>query len=190
MHSSRVGPLPGARAQGRADAFGDRQHVVAVHLFAGEAGTHRFLRQGRRAALDAPRHRDRPLVVVDHEEHRQLPGARHVQRLEEIALAGGAVAAGGHRHPVFAADAERRGDPAGMQGLGGDRHANGKVLRRQRFGVVAAALVAAPVEEDVLHAHAAHQLHGGIAVIRHQHVLGAHLAADGHSDGFLAEVGA
>ena len=74
-----------------------------------------------------------------------------------------------------------------MQGLGGDRHTNGKVLRRQRFGVVAAALVATPVEEDVLHAHTAHQLHGGIAVIGHQHVFGAHLAADGHADGFLAE---
>ncbi len=36
-------PLALARAlQGRADAFGDRQHVVAVHLFAGEAGTHRL----------------------------------------------------------------------------------------------------------------------------------------------------
>ncbi|MNQ88040.1 hypothetical protein D3C85_1032890 [compost metagenome] len=165
----------------------DGEHVVAVHLLAMEAGANRLLRQGRGACLDAPRHRDGPLVVVHHEHHRQLPGTGHVEGLEEVALAGGAVAAGSHHRTVLAADLDRRGDPAGVQGLGGDGHADGEVFPRTRVEEVAAALVAAPVKEDLLHAHAAHQLHGGVAVIGHQHVLGLHQAADGNAYGFLAQ---
>ncbi|MDT4824203.1 hypothetical protein FQZ97_574470 [compost metagenome] len=152
-----------------------------------EAGANRLLRQGRGAALDAPGHRDGPLVVVHHEDHRQLPGAGHVEGFEEVALAGGAVAAGGHHRAVLAADLDRRGDPAGVQGLGGDGYADGEVFLRARVLEIAAAFVAAPVEEDFLHAHTAHQLHGGVAVVGHQHILVAHQAADGDAYGFLAQ---
>ncbi|MCY1436684.1 hypothetical protein D9M71_528150 [compost metagenome] len=88
---------------------------------------------------------------------------------------------------MFAANPECRGDAAGMQGLGGDRHADRQVPSAARIDEGTAALVAAPVEEDFLHAHAAQELCADVPVIGHQHVLGAHQAADCDADGFLAE---
>ncbi|MNJ52026.1 hypothetical protein D3C77_473440 [compost metagenome] len=88
---------------------------------------------------------------------------------------------------MLAADPDCRGDPAGVQGLGGDGYADGEVFLRARVLEIAAAFVAAPVEEDFFHAHAAHQLHGGVAVVGHQHVFTTHQAADGDADGFLAQ---
>src|SRR3990167_8647117 len=101
--------------QGDLHALVNGDDVVAVDLLAGKTGTYGLLRQCRRAALNAPRHRDRPLVIVDHEDHRQLPGAGDVERLEEVALAGRAIAAGGDGDPVLAADLHRRGHAASVQ---------------------------------------------------------------------------
>ena len=140
---------------------------------------------GRRAALDAPRHRDRPLVVVDHEEHRQPPGARHVQRPRgnrSLLVAPSPQVVTATRCSPRMRNAEAT--PQACRAWVAIGTQMGKVLRRQRFGVVAAALVAAPVEGCPPCARRASIARRSIAVIRHQHVLGAHLAADGHADGF------
>ncbi len=63
----------------------------------------------------------------------------------------------------------------------------GKILGHRRVGKVAATLIAAPVQKDFFHAHTAHQLHGGVAVIRDQYVFGVHQAADRDANGFLAQ---
>ena len=184
----QVWPLALPRTlQGHLQAVVDGDDVVAIHLLTGKAGADGFLRQARGPALDAPRGGDGPLVVVDHEQHRQLPGARDIQSLEKIALAGGAIATGSDRHAVLAAHLERGGHTAGMQGLGGNGYAQRKVLGGGRTGVGTATLVTTPVEKDLAHAHPAQQLHGGIAVIGHQHIAGLHQAANGHADGFLAQ---
>ena len=88
---------------------------------------------------------------------------------------------------MFAAYLERRGHATGMQGLSGNGYAQRKVLGGGRTGIGTAALVATPVEKDLAHAHPAQQLHGGIAVIGHQHVAGLHQAANGHTDGLLPQ---
>ena len=46
----------------------DGDHVVAVDLFGGDPGGDALLGQGLGGRLVRPRHRDRPLVVVDHED--------------------------------------------------------------------------------------------------------------------------
>src|SRR5690606_31796569 len=81
FHQCRSLALAGA-IQGRLQASVNGKDVVAINLLAGKTGTDGFLRQGRRAALNAARHRDRPLVVVNHKHYRQLPGASDVERFE------------------------------------------------------------------------------------------------------------
>ena len=84
---ARLGP--GQRLLGRA---AHRQHVHAVDLDAGDAEALAALVElglGRRA-LDAGAHRI--LVVLDHEDDRQLPQLRHVEALVDLALVGRAVA--------------------------------------------------------------------------------------------------
>jgi hypothetical protein len=49
------------------------------------------------------RHRDRPLVVLDTKTTRHVPDAGEVQRLVEVALGRGPVAAVRHDHRVVAA---------------------------------------------------------------------------------------
>src|SRR5690606_30059123 len=186
FHQRRSLALTGT-IQGRLQACMHGQNVIAVDLFAGETGADGFLRQGWRAALDAARHRNRPLVVIDDEHHGQLPGAGNVECFEEIPLAGGAIATGGHRHPRLAAHLERAGHATGMQRLGSNGYAQRKILLGGRIDEVAAAFVAAPFQHDFLHAYPAPQLHGGVAVIGHQDVSGVHQGAEGHTNGFLAE---
>ncbi len=95
-------PAPRPRPlDGTADRVLDRDHVVAVDLLAGEAGGDRLLRQRLRGGLPGDRHRDRPMVVVDDEDDRQPPDARHVHRLGDVALRGGAVAERADRDPLF-----------------------------------------------------------------------------------------
>ena len=61
-------------------------------------------------ALDAPAvlrtHRDRDLVVGDHDQQGQLPEARRVHRLVEVALGRGAIADDAHREAVLARELE------------------------------------------------------------------------------------
>jgi len=71
--------------------------------------------------------------------------------------------------------------------MGRDRHAHRKVLAR--IPEVAAALVPAPVEQQLEQAHAAPQLRAVLAVGRQQHVLREHRGGDADRDRFLAERG-
>ena len=54
---------------------------------------------------------------------------------------------------------------------------------------IVAALVAAPVEQDLGHAHAAPELRAVFAIHGHQHVVRAHRRADADVRGFVAEAG-
>src|SRR5712692_217437 len=151
-----VRALAGARVRERrvhCGAHGD--HVVAVHLLAGKAGGDRLLRQGLRRGLQAQRHRDGPLVIDRDEHHRQLPYAGKIHRLPHVALGGGAVAEQADRDARLLAQLERIGDAGRMRRLRSDRNAERKIVRRPRRAV--AALVAAPVEQDLFHLDAAPQ---------------------------------
>ena len=94
LHSTNVGPAARPRAldaRGRPPraprATSLPSTIVGRHAEA--AGTVGDVR--RRLALRR-RHRDRDAVVLADEDERHLPQHRHVQRLEELALARGAVA--------------------------------------------------------------------------------------------------
>src|SRR5207245_30508 len=76
-----------------------RGDVVAVHLLALDAGGNCFLRKGLGRGLLGHRDRDRPVVVVDDKDQRQMPDTGHIERLGDIALGGGAVAKGTHGDP-------------------------------------------------------------------------------------------
>ena len=63
-----------------------RDDVVAVDLLAGKTRRDRLLRQRLRRRLQLERHRDRPLIVVDHEYDGQLPHAGEIHRLPHVTL--------------------------------------------------------------------------------------------------------
>src|SRR5215813_616720 len=75
----------------------DREHVVAVDLDARQAVRERLLSDRARVRLLLERHRDRPLIVLAHEDDRYVPDPGEVQRLVEIALGRRAVAEVRHR---------------------------------------------------------------------------------------------
>jgi len=79
----------------------DRDHVVAVDLNSLDAGANRLLRESFRGAFAFPRRRNRPTIVVDHDDDRRFPYARHVQRLVKGAIAGPAVPDETDRDPIF-----------------------------------------------------------------------------------------
>ena len=92
-----AGPGPRHRVTGR------RVHgldIVVLDPLAGDAvggGPVRVRADGRGRL---PGHRDRPVVVLDHEDHGQLPQRGQVQRLVERALVGGTLAGERDRHPA------------------------------------------------------------------------------------------
>ncbi len=182
------GPAAAAGAlQRRLHGETHRQRIVAVHLHAVEAAGDGLLRQGLGPRLPAPGHRDGPLVVAHHENHRQFPGPGKVQGLVEITFGGGAVAAAFHHHPRFAAKLERDRGAHRVTRLGGDGDTDGKV--GFGYGEAAAALVAAPVKQQLFQRYPAGKLGRLLAVAGNQHVLFAHGKTDGGADGFLAEGG-
>ena len=125
--------LAAARPLERAlDQVADRDHVVAVDLLARDAGRDRLLRQRRGRGLGGARHRDRPLVVVDHEHRRHAPDAGDVDRLVEGAVRGRAVAAHADRDPRLALQLEGIGGAGRMQALARDRHRDREVGARAR----------------------------------------------------------
>src|SRR5690554_2013016 len=186
LHQRRPLARPGA-LDGDTDAVIHCQHVIAIHLLTGNTRRQCLVRQRRRSGLQTARHRDRPLVVVHHEHYGQLPDTGQVQAFQKIALAGRAVATGGHRHPWLLADTEGRGHAAGMAGLSRNRYTDGEVFQRPGCGPGAAALITAPVRQDVLHRDPTLQLRGGIAVIGNQYIGLGHRPPQRSANGFLAE---
>src|SRR3989442_1814616 len=181
---------PAARTRLRQRFIGcmaDRDDVVAVDLPALDTGGDSFLCQRLRRTLHAAGHRDRPLVVVDDQYHRDLPHAGHVQAFVEIAAGCSTVAQQAHRGARLAPQPEGVGRPHRMADLGRDRHAVGQVVPRTRE--TAAALIAAPVEQAFGHRHAAQELRRMVTIRGHQDVFRSHRARDPDADRFLPERG-
>ena len=100
VHQRRPLPGPGVLHRLGQHVVGG-EHVAAVHFLdeqAGKAGEQLGDRAARRVDLD--RHRDGVAVVLHQEDHRQLEVGGGVERLPELALAGGAVAGGAENHFV------------------------------------------------------------------------------------------
>ena len=97
-------PGPGDRLAGR---LVDRLDVVVLDPHAGHAVRRGPVRVGRDRGRRRPRHRDRPVVVLDDEDDRQPPQRGQVQRLVERALVGGALAGDRDGDPVGALALER-----------------------------------------------------------------------------------
>ena len=72
-----------------------------------------------------------------------------------------------------------------MQQVTGDGDAHGEVFARARE--IAAAFVATPVEEQLLHRYAAPELRPLVSKRGHQHIIGLHGARDAYAHGFLAK---
>ena len=102
--------------------LGDRVHgqdVVAVHLDPGEPEAEGPLVDRPGHLLDQ-RHRDRPLVVLAEEDHRGAVHGGEVERLADVALAGGAVAEVGHGADLGPVPLGPDGVADRVQGLGAD----------------------------------------------------------------------
>src|SRR6266566_7927595 len=115
-----------AVARGRDRSLGGGAHrddVIAVHLFAGEAGSDRLLGERRRCGLQSERDRDGPLIVVGDEHDRKLPNAGEIHRFPQIALGGGAVTEQAHRDARLLSEPECIGNPGGVRRLRSHRNA-------------------------------------------------------------------
>src|SRR5215510_6757801 len=162
-----------------------RDDVVAVHLLAGKARGNCLLRQRLGRCLQLQRHGDRPLIVVGDEHHGQLVYAGEVHRLPHVALGGGAVAEEAHRDARLLSELERVGDAGGVRRLGSDGDAIRKIVGGA--GGQAAALIAAPKQQDLLHLRPAPQQRAVVAVGGKDDVLRTHGAGDADRNRLLAE---
>ena len=177
-----------ARALHRApDRVAHGDQIVAVDLLAGDAGGDRLLRERLRRALHAARNGDGVLVVDDDHDQRQIPGAGGVDRLVEVALGRGAIAAHGERDARLAPELHRVGDADGVRQLARDRYVEREVVRRLREDV--AALVAAPVKERAVRRDAAQHKDAALPVARQHDVVRRQHRADAGVDRFLAQGG-
>ena len=77
---------PPGRGDRRVGGSAHRDDVIAVDLLSGKTRRDGLLSQRLRRGLQLQRHRDRPLIVVDHEHDRQLPDAGEVHRLPYVTL--------------------------------------------------------------------------------------------------------
>src|SRR5581483_1302534 len=114
------------------DTIANRDHVVAVHLLAAEAPGNGLLRQRLAGGLLLHRHRDGPLVVVDHEDERQLLRAGEIHGFVHVALGGGAVAEQAHGDARLLAEFEGIGNARRVRGLRAHGNTEGKVVRGAR----------------------------------------------------------
>ena len=91
----------------------DRQQVVPVHDDARHPVAQAAVGEVAAGVLLVRRGGEPPLVVLDHEQHRQLPHRGQVERLVEVALARGPVAGERRRHPPLALELGRERQAAG-----------------------------------------------------------------------------
>jgi hypothetical protein len=161
-------PLPGAgpgdRVAGRrVDGF----HVVVVDPLARYAVRGGPVGVGGDAGGGVARHRDRPVVVLDHEHHRQLPQGGQVERLVERALVRGPLTGERDRHPVVLAARERERLPErGRQPLGDDARAGEVDVRVEQVHVPAPASPEPALAPEDLGSHLV-QIH----TVRDGHVM-------------------
>ena len=172
----------------------DREEVVAVDHVARHAVAEAAVGEVQARVLLVRRRREAPVVVLDHEHHRQLPDRREVQRLVEVALARRAVAG------------ERGGDavlPAQLRGEGeavGHRqhrpevadHADDALLERAEVeGAIAAlreaALAAEQLPKQLRQVEVAAGEDAEVAVHRQHVVAGLEGRHDAGRDRLLAD---
>ena len=97
------------------DRILDGNDIVAINLEAFNPGGDAFLGKGLGRGLQLGRDRDGPLVVVDHGDHRQVPGAGGVDAFIKFTFRGAALAdLGQHRPALFTAQLDCRGNASGM----------------------------------------------------------------------------
>src|ERR671913_64290 len=181
-----LGRRPGHRVHG--------QDVVAVHLDPGEAEAEGPLVDGPGHLL-GQRHRDRPLVVLAEEHHRGAVHGGEVERLADVALAGGAVAEVGDGADLGPVPLGADGVADGVQGLGadGDR-VKGQLVA---LGVPAGQVGPAVEAEDRQHLHAGPDVDDAVLAVGGEHKvvrperpgaadLGRLLAKAGRPDAELA----
>src|SRR6516162_2436422 len=162
-----------------------RDHVIAVDLLAIETCGDGLLRQRLRRGLQLERHRYRPLIVVGHEHDRKLPDPGKIHRLPHVAFGGGAVAEQADSNARLLSEFESIGDAGSVGRLRCDRNAIGKIVRRAR--AAAAALVAAPKQQDFLHLHAAPEERAIVSIGGKQDIFGTHGAGDADRHRLLAQ---
>jgi hypothetical protein len=110
-----------------------------------------------------------------------------IQRLVKITLRGAAVAYYADGATWLLAELEGQRRAGGMQALRGDRYAPREVVLRP--GKIVAALVAAPVEQHFLHAHATPELRAVFPVHWREAILRPHRCAYADMGGLVAEAG-
>lgn len=183
-------PSPASARARLAHGFEHGNEVVTVHLQAVQAAGQALLRQRLRTGLRRAWHRDRPAVVDHAQDQRQRVGTGRVERGVEVGLGAAAIAAARHRHLRLALQLERQRRAGRVQALGGNRHADREVDRRIGIAwVVAAALVAAPVQQHIAWTHAAFEHGAVLTVAGREHIAAAHRGTDAHMGGLVAQAG-
>ena len=176
--------------------------VEAVHVEAAEAG-HHVGHRGR--LLIGGGHGDGKAVVRDHEEDRQMEGARAVEALPELPLAAGALSEA-HVGQLVAVRGEAELGPAGevAAGLGRADGRDALAAGRARLGddverraapvvrhlaATAGGVLGRPdgLQEDLLGRHAQPQHERLIPVVREEPVVGgAQVAGEGQAECLVA----
>src|SRR5262249_51807343 len=113
------------------------------------------------------------------------PHAGEIHRFPDVALRRCAVAEETYGDARLLAQPKRIGDASGMRRLRSDRDTEGKIVRRT--GEAIAALVAAPVEQDLLELDAAPEQRRVVAIGGQQYILLTHRARDADRHRFLAK---
>ena len=154
-------------------------------MLSGNSGGGGFLGERLCGRLLGARNRDRPAIVADDEDGRSLPDACHVERLGDVAFRGGAVSEDADGGSCFAAQQEGQCHSDGMRCVRGDRDTVGKILAWA--GKIVAALVASPIQEQLLERDPTPKLCAMLAETRQQDILRLHGGRDPDRYGFLAE---
>ncbi|ANF31343.1 hypothetical protein A0130_06380 [Leifsonia xyli] len=146
-----------------------RGQVVAVDEPAAHPVADALVGDAGRGGLPAERHRDGVAVVLHEEDHRQVEDGGEVERLVEVALAGGAVAAEREHDGVLAAHPSGVREADRVQQLGRERRGlRGDVVDAR---VVSGVPVAAEQHERLERVDAALDDGDGVAVGREQPIL-------------------